>query len=139
MQLKNQRFGSKTVCGFYYFNFERNYDVLNSKSSRILLNKNINFNKNETESKMENHTHTFRETILCFSAYNNRKLKVKLLWVGARKKKKREFFVPFILSKIIFFYICVLSQCIVYWIHIFRTNILLYIKKRYFIQFAACF
>ena len=29
----------------YYFNFERNYDVLQSKSSCILLNKNINFNK----------------------------------------------------------------------------------------------
>ena len=38
---------------FYYFNFERNYDVLKSKSPCILLNKNINFNKNETESKME--------------------------------------------------------------------------------------
>ena len=38
---------------FLYFNFERNYDVLKSKSSCILLNKNINFNKNETESKMK--------------------------------------------------------------------------------------
>ena len=43
---------------FYYFIFERNYDVLKSMSPRILLNKNINFNKNETESKMENPTHT---------------------------------------------------------------------------------
>ena len=40
---------------FYYFNFERNYDVLK-------LNKNINFNKNETESKMEYPTDSFRET-----------------------------------------------------------------------------
>ena len=33
-------------CGwlFYFFDFERNYDVLKSKSSSILLNKNINFN-----------------------------------------------------------------------------------------------
>ena len=46
----------------YYFNFERNCDVLKSKSLSILLNKNINFNKNETESKMENPTHSFRET-----------------------------------------------------------------------------
>ena len=38
---------------FLYFNFERNYDVLKSKSPCILLNKNINFNKNETESKMK--------------------------------------------------------------------------------------
>ena len=49
---------------FYYFSFERNYDVLKSKSPCILLNKNINFNKNETESKMENPTHSFRETNL---------------------------------------------------------------------------
>ena len=49
---------------FYHFNFERNYDVLKSKSPCILLNKNINFNKNGTESKMENLTHGFRETNL---------------------------------------------------------------------------
>ena len=46
---------------FYYFNLERNYDVLKSKSSCFLLNKKINFNKNETESKIENPTHNFRE------------------------------------------------------------------------------
>ena len=42
----------------YYFNSERNYDVLKSKSPCILLNKKINFNKNETDnkSKMENPT-----------------------------------------------------------------------------------
>ena len=44
------------------FNFERNYDVLKSKSSCILWDKNINFNKNETESKMKNPTYSFRET-----------------------------------------------------------------------------
>ena len=49
---------------FYYFNFERNYDVLKSTSPCILLNKNINFNKNETEPKMENLTHSFREANL---------------------------------------------------------------------------
>ena len=52
---------------FYYFNFERNYDVLKSKSPCILLNKYMNFNKNETESKMENATRSFRET--CVSAH----------------------------------------------------------------------
>ena len=41
---------------FYYFNFEKSYDALKSKSPCILLNKNINFNNNETESKMENRT-----------------------------------------------------------------------------------
>ena len=40
----------------YYFNFERNYDVLKSKSPGVLLKKNIDFNKNETELKKENST-----------------------------------------------------------------------------------
>ena len=75
---------------FYYFNFERNYDVLMSKSSCIFLNKNITFNKNETESKMQNSTHGFRET--SFTSCKNRKLKVKLWSVGACKRKKRAFF-----------------------------------------------
>ena len=79
--------------------FERNYDVLKSKSPCILLNKDVNFNKNETESKMENPTHGFRETNLVLSSYKNHKLKVKLWWVGARKRKKRAFFVRFILSE----------------------------------------
>ena len=100
-----------------YFNFEKNYNVLNSKTPCILLNKNINFNKNETESKMKNPTHNFKTRTLCFSSYKNHKLKVKLWWVGARTRKKRAFFVPFTLCEGIFFNICVLSQCVVYWIH----------------------
>ena len=46
---------------FCYFNFERSYDVLKSKSPCILLSKNKNFDKNETESRMEDATHSFRE------------------------------------------------------------------------------
>ena len=49
---------------FYYFNFERGYDVLKSKNLCILLNKNKNFDKNVLESKMENPTHSFREANL---------------------------------------------------------------------------
>ena len=52
------------VWFFYYFNFERNYDVSKPKSPCILLNKTINFSKNETESKMENPLHSFRKTNL---------------------------------------------------------------------------
>ena len=44
-----------------YFDFEKNYDVLKSKSPCILLNHNMNFNKNETGSKMENPSHSFRD------------------------------------------------------------------------------
>ena len=51
---------------FYCFNFERNGDVLKSKSACGLFSKNISFNKNETEPKMESSTHSFRETKLMF-------------------------------------------------------------------------
>ena len=88
LQLKNQRSGSKTVWLFYYFNFERNYHVFKSKSSYILLNKNINFNKNETESKMEILHAVFERRTFCISPYKNDNLKVKLWWVGACKRKK---------------------------------------------------
>ena len=58
---------------FFYFNFLltiiNNYfsffilnDVLKSKSSYFLFNKNKNFNKNETELKMENPTQAVIET-----------------------------------------------------------------------------
>ena len=77
--LKIRGLGANYVCFFYYFNFEKTYEVLKSKSPCILSNKNINFDKNETESKMENPTHTvFDRGILCFSSYKNRKLKVKV-------------------------------------------------------------
>ena len=50
------------MCGFsIFFNFERSYDILKSKSSCILLNKNVNFNKNGMESKMESHTQFLRD------------------------------------------------------------------------------
>ena len=98
-----------------YFNFERNYDVFKSKSPCIMLNKNINFNKNKTESRMENPTHRVLERrTLC--SYKNHRSKVKLWWVGARERKKRTFFVHFVLSEGNFFKICFIS-CIVYWIH----------------------
>ena len=124
--LKISGLGAKLWVAFRHFNFEKNYDVLKSKTPCILLNKNINFNKNETESRMKNPTHSFKRRTLCFSSYKNRKLKVKLWWVGARERKKRAFFVPFILSEGIFFNICVLSQCIVYWIHFQNTYIFPY-------------
>ena len=75
------------MCLFYYFNFERNYDILKSKSPCILFNKNISFNKQGTVSKTENPPHIFRETTLYFSSYKSHKLKVKRSWVGAREKK----------------------------------------------------
>ena len=109
-----------------------------SKSPCILLNKNINFNKNETESNMENSTHSFRETdLVCFSSCNKRKLKVKRWWVGARERKKRASFVPLILPEGNFFNICVLSQCIKYWIYF--QNIHTFTYQKTFIHFCYLF
>ena len=49
-------------------------------------------------------------------SYKNCKLKVKLWWVGTCERWKSTHFVIFILFIGIFFKICVLSQCIIYWI-----------------------
>ena len=73
------------------------------------------------------HTALERRT-LCFSSYKNCKLKVKLWWVGARERKKRAFFVPFILSESNFFKISVLSQCIMYWTHFQNIHTFTYQK-----------
>ena len=75
------------------------------------------------------HTILGRQT-LCFSSYKNRKLKVKLR-VGARERKKRAFFVFFILSEQIFFDNCVFNI-------VFRHSILNtlseYVSVMYFIS-----
>ena len=47
---------------------------------------------------------------------------------GTRQRKKRAFFVPFILSEGTFFKICVLSQCIVYRVHFQNIHIFTYQK-----------
>ena len=99
---------------FYYFYFEKNYDVLNSRSVCIWLNKNINFNKMETESKMENPSHSFREINLVLQLIQKSQIKSKTAMSWSSRKKKEGIFVPFILSEGNFFKICDLSQCIVY-------------------------
>ena len=73
--------------------------------------------------------HTVLERrILSFSSYKNHKLKVKLWWAGAHERKMRAFFVLFVLSEENFFKICVLSQCIVYWIHFWNKHTFTYQK-----------
>ena len=72
--------------------------------------------------------HTILERrALSFSLYKNCKLKLKLC-VGARERKNRAFFIPFILSEDNFFKICVLSQCIVYSIHFENIHAFTYQK-----------
>ena len=83
------------LCGFsiiYYFHFGRTYDVLESKSSCILLNKNINFNKNETKSKMENPTHSFKETNLVLQLIKESQIKSKTVISWSSQKKKEGIF-----------------------------------------------
>ena len=58
LQLRNQRAGNKTLWLFYYFYFERNYDVLKSKNIYFLWNKNVNFNKTKAESYQKKLLHT---------------------------------------------------------------------------------
>ena len=113
---------------FYYFKFERNYDALKSKSPCILLNKNMNLIKTKRNLKWKTPDIVLERLALCFSSYKTRKLKVKLWWVGGRKRKKRAFFVPFILPDGNFFKNCVLSQCLVYWVH--SQNILTFTNQK---------
>ena len=66
LRIKTQkRLAAKLCVAYYYFSFERNYDVLKSKGPRV--EKNINFNRNETESKTENPTHSSRDMKQCAS------------------------------------------------------------------------
>ena len=124
---------------FYYFNLERNYDVLKSKRPCILLNKNINFNKNETESKMENPIHSFREPKLVLQLITESHIKSKTVmsW-SLRKKEKGIFCAVYFVRREIFsrfvFYLNV--YCLE---HTFRTYILSHIKKHYFIHFRCLF
>ena len=52
------------------------------------------------------------------------------------KEKNRAFFVPFILSKGIFFDVCVLSQYVVYWIHFQNIHTFIYQKALLHTLFA---
>ena len=84
------------------------------------------------------HTVLERRT-LCFSSYKNHKLKVKLWSVVARERKKRAIFVPFILSERKFFNVCVLSQCIVYWIRFQNAHTCTYQKTLLHTLFCCLF
>ena len=124
---KSQVLEQSCVWLFYYFNFERNYDVSKSNGSCILLNENINFNKSKTETKMENPTHNFRETNPVLQL-------IKELQI--LRRKERAFFLTFILSEWNFFDICVLSQCIAYWIHFQNIDTFIYQKALIHILFC---
>ena len=83
------------------------------------------------------HTALKRRT-LCFSSYKNYKLKVKLRWVGARERKKRTFFVPFVLSEGKFFSrLCFSSMYVV--LNTLSEYTYFTYQKNYFIDFCCLF
>ena len=129
---KTEVWEQNRVLFFCYFKFERNCDVLKWKSPCILLNQNINFDKNETEWRIENSTRSFRETnlVLQLNCEVN---------CSSRERKKRGHFLyrSFCLKKIFvtcMFYLSV--QCIEF---TFRIDILLHLKRHYFIHFLLVF
>ena len=127
------------MCWFYYFHSERSYDVLKSKSTCILSNKNINFNKNQTESKMENPTNSFRKTSLVLQLMQESPIKSKTVMSWSSRKRKRGLFLyRLFCPKAVFlrFVFHLNVQCVE---HNFRRYILLHIKKHYFIHFCRLF
>ena len=72
---------------------------------------------------------------LCFSSYKNHILKIKLRWrLGLAKEKRGHFLYRLFCPK----GVCVLSQCIVYWIHFHNIYTFTY-QKHYFIHFCSLF
>ena len=66
---------------------------------------------------MENPTHSFREMTLVFQLVWELRVKSKTVMSWARERKESAFSATFILPDVNLFNICVLSQCIVYWIN----------------------
>ena len=135
MQLKKQRSESKIVCSFSII---LNLKVLKSKRPCILLMKKINFDKTIQNRKLKTPNTVLERRSFCFNSYKNRKLKVKLWWVGARKQKRGYFlyrsFCPKEIFLIFAFYLNVWRIE-----YTFRIYILLHIQNHYFIHFCCSF
>ena len=125
--LKVRGFGAK-VCVAFLFNFERNYDVSKSKSHAFCWTKMKTLIKTKRNRKWKIPHRLLERLILCFSSYKSREWTVKLWWVAARERQKRAFFLTFILSEGHFFNICVLFQCIVYWLNFQNIHTFTYQK-----------
>ena len=113
--LKIRGLGAKLFVAFLLFLFWKELWRFNVKDSMLFVEqkyKNLIKTRQNRKWKIP-HTVLERWTMR-FSSYKNYKWKMKLLWVGARKRKKSVFFVTFISFGRHFFSIWVLSQCIVY-------------------------
>ena len=109
--LKISGLGAKLWVAFLSFSFWKELWRFKVKDPMHFVEQNINFNKNATESKMKNPTYSFKRRTLYFNSYKNRKLKVKLWWVGARKRKKRAFLYRLFCPKKFFLHLCFISMC----------------------------
>ena len=78
---------------------------------------------------MENPAVLERQT-LCFSSYKNLKLKVKLWWVGTRKRKKGSFLYRlFCPNEVFFLHLCFMSvYSVLYWIQFLKIHTFTYQK-----------
>ena len=126
---------SKTVCHFAIILILKG--IITSKGLCFLLNRNITLIKTKWNRKRKLPRTVLERQTLCFSSHKNRKLKVKLLWLGARERKRGHFLYGLFYPKKTFltFVFYVYVQCIE---DTFRIYILLLIKKIYFIHFFAC-
>ena len=81
--------GAKLCLDFPLFYFERNHEVLKSKSLCFLLKKYIKFYKNKTEWKMENPTRSFRgiNHVLQLVWELQIKCKTVMSWISEKKKQ----------------------------------------------------
>ena len=110
---------------FYYFDTERNCPRVHAFFWRKI--KTLIKTKRNWIWKIP-HTILERQT-LCFSSYKNRELKIKLQWIGARGRKMKTFFVPFIFSEGNFLIFVFLSQRIVYQKTLLYTLFCLFLKS----------
>ena len=108
-QLVRLCLGAKLCILFLLLQFWKELWRFKVKESMFLLK------KTKQNRKWKIPRRCFERWTLCVSSYKNRKLKVKLWWVGAHKRKKSALFVTFFCSKKIFFNICVLLQCLMFW------------------------
>ena len=80
------------MWSFYFFDFERNYVVLKSKSPCFLLNKKGNLIKNETRSKMQNSKYSFMEMNFVLQFILKSQFKSKTVMSRKSQKKKEHTF-----------------------------------------------
>ena len=123
--LKIWGLGAKLCEAFLLFLFWKELRYFKVKESMVFVEQNINFIKKETLAQVFScefceismNTFFYRTPLVAASVLHPIwESQIKSKTVISSRKKKRAFYVPLILSEGNFFKICVLSQCIAYWI-----------------------